>query len=135
MSYVVSIKRLGGSPITPQQLRDVIRQDSTLREVEPSDGTGFPQGIVEVDWLPSVTDLAVPFTLASGEVTVTTPSNAALRKMQELAVFLDAAVYGEEGEDLTSVPVPGHEASGLHPIGCLAILVLAGAAIWWLVAR
>lgn len=134
MSYVVSIRRLDGSPITVDDLRLATREDQSFREAAISNGEALHPSVLDLEWLPEGSQSPVSFSLSAGEVTVTTPSNAALRKLQELAGRLGASVIGEEGEDLTSVPVPAQEASGCGPAEFVIVFLLAALGLWWLLA-
>jgi hypothetical protein len=136
MSYVVSIRRPEGRAISVDELRSLVTQDESLHEASPPDTGPDGVGYWALEWKATAGAKSVPFDLQGGELCVTTPSNAALRKMQELARLLDAQVIGEEGEDLTEVEVPDREfspAMGLS--GCAVGVVLVVAALWWLVSR
>lgn len=106
MSYIVSIRRKEGHYISDAELRALIDKDTSLHEVSLQDVKCEEASACVVEWLPEGGSKPVLFVLEAGEVSVTTPSDAALRKMQELARLLDASVIGEEGEDLTTVEVP-----------------------------
>lgn len=128
MSYVVSIRR-AGSPLEAGEIETVFRDDPDFDLDEDEDGAGA----LVATWRAS--DAAPPetFVFFQGEVTVTTPSNAALAKMQHMAKVLGASVAGEEGEDLTDAPVDPHSVAGGGPWGILLALAIVVALLgWWL---
>ena len=135
MSYVVSIKRAKPAEVTAEEFRSLAAQDVSLREID-RDPNAPEEDCCDIEWSPPSGRSPVLFTYYSGEVSVTTPSHASLKKMQEIAARLNAKVIGEEGEDLTEVEVPSWEfspAAGLS--GCGVVVLLLIAAVWWLVMR
>jgi hypothetical protein len=133
VSYVVTIKRQNGAAVTPQQLQAAIADDPSLR-AKSLDADNLEHDYLELSWHPEGQSKPALFILQAGEVCVTTPSDSALRKMQELAGRLGARVIGEEGEDLTDVPIPESELSWAGLTGCAVIVVVLAAVVWWLVA-
>ena len=134
MSYVVSIRRSEDSPITRDELRATVRDDPTFREATTVSGMILEPSVLDLEWRLGESDRPIGFCLCAGEVTVTTPSNEALRKMQELARALGARIIGEEGEDLTSVQVPEHQPEGFGRGGLVVFLLVAALALYWLLA-
>lgn len=128
----MSIRRSEGSAISAAELRALVANDSTLREAESADSAT----VCNLEWTPEAGAKPVLFVFESGEVSATTPSNATLRKMQEIACLLGAKVTGEEGEDLTEVAVPDREFSPVVGIsGCAIVVLLVAGALWWLLSR
>lgn len=124
------VRRPVATPITRDELESLVAASSDLRLNEgPAD-----DGDLLFHWATSEPGDAVEFVLVNGEIsTLTTPSNAALRRIQMLATELEARVYGEEGDDLTDVPVPEWEQSSSGTWGCVALLaVFVTIVVWWL---
>ncbi|MCB1050486.1 MAG: hypothetical protein H6510_14700 [Acidobacteria bacterium] len=131
MSYVVSIRRPDSAQITAEEFRLLVTQDDSFHPLGLEDGKSCV-----FEWLPPVGKNPVVFSFADGEVSVTTPSHAALKKMQALARSLNARVIGEEGEDLTEVAVPDRELPfAAIAWGCALAILLFGAGIWWFAAH
>ena len=120
MSYVVSIKR-EGIPITLSEF-----------ESARSGIDGFATEPGNVMWYAEPKAKAQYFMFEDGIVSVTTPSNAALRTMQVVAKQLKARVYGEEGEDLTDVDVPTTDPSKWGCVGLLLLIAGVAYLVWWL---
>ena len=137
MSYVVSIRRTG-SPIEAGEIETVFRDDSDFDldddDDDDDDDGGDGAGALVATWRAS--DAAPPetFVFFEGEVTVTTPSNAALAKMQHVAKVLGACVAGEEGEDLTDVPVDPRPPAGERKWGIVLVPAVVVALLWWWLA-
>ena len=129
MSYVVSIARKE-RPIEVSELRRLVESDPELSILE----SAVDHDVLDVLWRNSTEAEPVAFVLSAGSIEVTTPSDAALRKMQLLAGQLDAKIIGEEGEDLTNVEVLDVEFSPNAAWGCL-LLVAIGVAAWILLGR
>jgi hypothetical protein len=135
MSYVVSIRRMEPAGITAEEFRSLAARDDSLHVADPHPEASESE-CCDVEWSPSSGGSPVLFAYYAGEVSVATPSHAALRKMQELARLLGAKVIGEEGEDLTEVEVPDWEISPVAGLsGCAVIVILLVATVWWLIAR
>jgi hypothetical protein len=135
MSYVVSIKRSESRKIQEAEVRELVSTDSSLRDSCENDGQrdGAPWAFA---WAPEANSEPVMFVYYAGEVSATTPSHAALRKMQELASLLDARVVGEGGEDLTEVPVPEWEFTSKTVLsGCAIVVALVIGGLLWLFSR
>ena len=120
MSYLVTISR-EGAPLADAEVDAAFRADASF-SVEGSPVTAVWQG------LPGTPH--EHFVYEDGAITVTTPSDAALVKMQQLAAALGAKVRGEEGEDLTDVPVPPPSAGGMG-LGALALAAMLAGVLWW----
>lgn len=121
MSYIVSVKRT----IPVSEALAAIAADRSL-QVLRQDGSTFSAAWSEGE------DEAL-FDFAQGELQATSPSEAALLKLQSLADVLDATVVGEE--DL--VPTRSHS---LRPgilsgrstwIGWPAMVLILGALLVW----
>ena len=132
MSYVISIKCLGGKPITASELREAIEHDPTLREM--ADEVETEPGVLSLEWVEEPGETPKVLTLYGGEIDVTSPSDSTLQKMQELAGRLGARVIGEEGEDLTDIHSSEFSAqTDQSGSGCLVIIfVIAGIIMWHL---
>lgn len=133
MSYLVTIRRAGESPILEDEVRELVRSDGDL---------DFPQAAEEVPgellfhWK-QPGGQPVGFLLSHGQImSTTTPSDEAVAKMQQLARSLNAIVEGEEGEDLTSIELPAGRVT-TRGIGCYVLAFLAFLAVtgWWLFFR
>jgi hypothetical protein len=115
MSYVVSITRPEGPPIEPAEVAGAVAGE-----------TGFAQPGNIAEHAPLlIWQSSTQINLSQGSLWVATPSDAALRMMQTLAVRLDARVLGEEGEDLTEVDLAIGKAGCAAP----ALLLLGGVAL------
>jgi hypothetical protein len=112
-------------------MRAAIASDDTLTEVATSEDAD--PSLYEFDWREDPRSPPVAFTLYAGEISVTTPSGAALRKLQEIAVRLGADVFGEEGENLINTEADPPSSAGLA--GCAVIVILVAASIWWVLAQ
>ena len=122
MSYVVTISR-EHAPISAAEF------DAARGNID-----GFVKDGNDVYWQATPKSDKHYFVLKDGNIIVTTPSDSALIRMQAVAKALGAKINGEEGEDLTDVPVQEGEASF---IGCaIALLILAGVIglAWWLLS-
>lgn len=127
MSYVVAITRYG-SPLSTREVQSVFRADPsfTVEEAESSEG-------LVASWRASPTAASEIFVYSDGAIAVTTPSDAALLKMQQIAKTLNASVTGEEGEDLTDVElVPRSTAGGIAMGIVLLAAIIAG--LFWIIA-
>ncbi len=131
MSYVVTIRRPNGPGLCVADVRAAIAEDASFGELSCTSAES-EAGPYEFPWRVSAESSPVSFVFESGAISVTTPSHAALRKMQQLAVCLNARVFGEEGEDLTDVAVPEHELSpGAGLAGCGVMILVLGVLAWW----
>ena len=86
MSYLFSIKR----PITKADLLRAIDGDGEFSILSEDDAS------IDLVWFD--VDETATFNLVQGEITVTTPSDNALEKMNHLAEALGAVVIGEEDD-------------------------------------
>ncbi len=86
MSYIVSIKR----PISKSDLLSAIEGNAQFSIVS--------QGDNYIDLLWKAGEESATFNLSQGEITVTTPSDKAWQKMNELSQKLGAVVIGEEDD-------------------------------------
>nr|BAJ07069.1 hypothetical protein [uncultured bacterium] len=128
MGYIVTIERSEERPIEPEEFRSLAEADAELTV----DDAAVDADVLNVWWREASQLEPVAFVLSAGRIDVTNPSNAALRKMQELAGQLEAKVVGEEGEDLTDVESPDFEVSAKGLWGCLGLLVLIAVIVWLL---
>ncbi len=126
MSYIVSIARQE-HPIEPPEFRRLVESDPELSIAE----SAVDHGVLDVWWRTSTEAESVALVLSAGRIEATTPSDAALRKMQVLAAELDARIIGEEGEDLTDLEVSDVEFNPNAAWGCLLIVAI-GVAAWLL---
>ncbi len=120
MSYVVEIVR----PIAPKEFLALIAEDPTLTLLEHADDW------VEAGW--SDGDEHAVFSLAQGRIAITTPSERAWDKAQEIARRLDARVIGEEDEIKPPQPIdPEFIADRSINLGWpILVLVLTALLIW-----
>jgi len=123
MSYVVSITRANPT-LSRSEVEEVIRSDPsfTLEEAHNAD-------TLVATWRESPTARSEAFVFADESIDVTTPTHAALGKMQQIAVALHASVTGEGGEDLTDVEVEARSTVGGTVAGLLVLAVLAAGVI------
>ncbi len=128
MSYVVTIKR--DIEITVLELQSAIQDDLEFKPASP--GVELDDGVLDLEWQPEDRENPEYFILSDGAIDVTTPSNLALRKMQQLATKLGAEVVGEEGESLTEVEVPPDVEQGCGPVGWTVIILLVVFFGYWL---
>ncbi|KAB2966515.1 MAG: hypothetical protein F9K18_05515 [Thermoanaerobaculia bacterium] len=133
MSYIVSIRRPPENPISESEIRALVDRDPTL-SLDPNASVS---GELLIQWRAEPGSESVGFLFSGGSIdTTTTPSNAALRRMQLLAAALGARVFGEEGEDMTEADVPDAEVGAKGAFGCLlAALGLGALAAWWFFMR
>jgi len=120
MSYIVSIKR----PISKSDLLAAIEGDDQFSVVTDGDND------VTLAWLKG--DERATFSLSQGEITVTTPSEHAWQKMDDLAGKLDAAVIGEEDDP----PVHSNVEAGIFAnrqtwIGWPVLVIILAALLIW----
>jgi len=94
MSYVVTIKR----QISKTQLLAAVEGDAefTVRSGQADE--------FALEWKSG--DESAIFDFFQGEIIVTTPSDAAFVKMQQLSEKLDAKVVGEEDADAAKTEIP-----------------------------
>lgn len=121
MSYVFEIRRPGDQPsLTPNDFRRLVESDSSLTLTDGrliiwngSDNLDPLNVNVESDrlWTDSISSSAEPVHLA---------------KLRDIAKFLDARVFGEEGENLTEEfpSDPDHPRHGLSAFVGLVLFVL-----------
>lgn len=124
MSYLVTISR-EGAPLEAAEVEAAFRADASLSVA------GSP---VRAAWRASPRAPEEHFVYDNGVVTATTPSDAALAKLQQLAAVLGARVRGEEGEDLTDVPLPP-SAAGRGPGKLVVVVAAVLAGMVWLLLR
>lgn len=132
MSYVVSVRREDGTPITYSEFVEAISGDAEFSLAPESEGVRKPSFV----WTAGGTGSQTFFHFWTQEIAVESPSGGALKKLQELAQKLDAEVYGEEGEILSEInplDVDSPDDGGvlkwfLITLGLLIILVLI---YWW----
>ena len=131
MSYVVSIRRSDGSAIAAPEIEALVASDSELR-MEPLPATGDPE--LWIAWRSTDDSSTATFLLSEGGIhSTTTPSNAVLRKLQQMSRLLGARLIGEDGEDLTDIEITGVEPSAAFGWGCLVVVGFVLLAIgWWL---
>lgn len=120
MSYVVSIKR----PISKHDLFAATEGDQEFSIVSEDDGA------VVLTWARG--EEQAMFNLYQGEIVVTTPSDGAWEKMNQLAQTLGAAVIGEEDD----IPVQPEVRRGIFAnrvtwIGWPVLVVLLSALLLW----
>lgn len=131
MSDVVSIKR-DGSGLDAQEVETVFRDDPKLAvEPAPSGGTTT----LVATWRASRSSRPEAFVYAGGEIAVTTPTDAALVKMQQIAGILGASVEGEEGEDPTNVDAAPQSTRGGVIAGAVFLALVCGAVFFSCAAR
>ena len=127
MSYVVSIRRR--TAVTVDELRAIVDNDDELRILE---GDSVPAGTMTLEWQDERGSRAEMFVLSDGVIDATTPSSAALAKLQSLAAALGAKVIGEEGEDLTDVEIGDDVPGGCGLLGwTIVFLATLVTAYWW----
>lgn len=130
MSYIITLRRSLGKPISAEEVHSVIEHASDL-ELESA-----PSEVDEVlfRWTGGEEGSPLDLLFSRGEIeTATTPSNAALRRLQRLAEELNASLFGEEGEDLSDVDVPDIETAKASVWGAVAVVAFVVALlIWWL---
>lgn len=120
MSYIFSIKR----PISKADLLRAIDGDEEFSVV--SEGDAF----IDLVW--SDGEEKATFNLVQGEISVTTPSDNALEKMNHLAEKLGAVVIGEEDD----LPIPKDIERGVFTnrvtwIGWPIIVILLSILLIW----
>ncbi|MAT38787.1 MAG: hypothetical protein CL946_04205 [Ectothiorhodospiraceae bacterium] len=113
MSYIVSIVR-EGSPITVEEFHALTSGDERFTALD-EERTAF-------EWRQPESKRADHFALSEGAIDVTTPSDAALEKMQSMALELGARIIGEEGEDLTDLDMSANKKAG----GCFSAAAVFG---------
>ena len=126
MSYLVTIRRPDDRPILEGELRELAASDEEL-EVSAA-GEELLLRWRQPGEQPFV------FLVTEGRIdTTTTPSNAAVRKMQGVARSLGARVIDEDDQDLTDIDVPLTETAGAVTLGCYIIAAALVALIaWWI---
>ncbi len=126
MSYVVTLHR---STRIEREEVEALAQDSSQLAFDGSEGEAL------LHWTNSATDSRETFVLTDGELHITSPSDDALSLAQTIAGHLGATVRGEEGEDLSEVPVGkgSNDSTGCGTFiwSILLIAVLLGI-YWWL---
>jgi hypothetical protein len=127
MSYVVTIRRADGSPISADAFRALALSDPSFRAAGPADAASA----LMVEWTPPSGDRRYPFSLSGGEISVATPSDEALRKMQEIARHFDAVVVGEDGEDLGDPAMPAEAGPGCTTPILMIVSLAALIALYW----
>ena len=129
MSYVVSIRK--DAAISENELQAAVESDPELA-IAVSD-VELADGVVVIEWRPEKDADPEYFVLYKGVVDVTSPSNGALKKMQSLAVALEAQVFGEEGEELTDVEVSDIPPTGCGPAAWVVLIFSMLLYAYWLV--
>jgi hypothetical protein len=119
MSYVITIERLLGPPLTQEEMLQALSSDPDFALVESASWRwhGSPAGtelFINISENNLWTDGGRGWT-----------TEDAIAKLQQLAVRLNSRVVGEEGEDLTeaSVPAKGGSAAAAG-VGVLLTLLL-----------
>ncbi len=131
MSYVVSIRRSDGSSIAPPEIEALVAADSELRKL-----TLCLRPVILmllIAWRSADQSATATFLLSEGGLhSTTTPSNAVLRKLQQMSRLLGARLIGEDGDDITDIEITGVEPSAAFSWGCLVVVGSAVLlAIWW----
>lgn len=122
MSYIVTIRREGPKgehpPIEAAEFRSAVDADPAF-EVKSFAGS---EDLV-ARWTSTEGKAAADFVFsaADGTIHVNMPANEVLVRMQSLAREVAAGVFGEEGEELTEVPVSGESPPGQ---GCATSIIL-----------
>lgn len=128
MSYVISVDR--DTPITGDELRAITESDPEFSLSDISDDDSAQT--FELNWRPDDQAKPTAFILNDGTIDVTTPSNAALQKLQSLAKILGAKVVGEEGEDLSTTEIADVPSQGCGPVAWTATLIAALVIGYWI---
>ncbi len=126
----MSIRRSDGSSIAPPEIEALVAADSELR-IEPLPATGDSELLIA--WRSADQSATATFLLSEGGLhSTTTPSNAVLRKLQQMSRLLGARLIGEDGDDITDIEITGVEPSAAFSWGCLVVVGSAVLlAIWW----
>lgn len=131
MSYLVSIRRPAGQqPLTTQDVLARIRADPDLELIDSAESNDELAFV----WNGTASVPSLPLHFSGGSIdSMGTPSNAAIRRLQRLARDLDAALYGEAGEEMTESELPEIEVTSIGVWVCTAAMVaVIIALIWWL---
>ena len=129
MSYIVSVQRSDGSSITVREIEKLVASDPEL-QIE-SGHSAAPQELL-VSWRSHSESSAARFALIDGSLqSTTTPSEAAIGKLQQISRALGARLVGEEGEDMTDIDVTSVEPARAVGWGCLVLISLVLLAAWW----
>lgn len=121
MSYIVSIRRT----IQKQEFLSLIQHEPSFRVESQNDDC------MVVEWTHGREQAF--FVLSQGTIDVTTPSEAAFKKMEEIAARLEAEVIGEEEKFIVpKTPVkPGLFAGRVTWIGWpILVIILIILLIW-----
>lgn len=130
MSYVVTIRRESGLPITREEVLECVDQ---AQDLEADHEAVLSEAGLPFWWSPGTPEDRVALVHVAGTIqTLTTPSSATLRRLQSLAQELGGRLSGEEGEDLTSVHIPDIPPPGPSSCGCVVVALLGAAILAWL---
>ncbi|MEK6742716.1 MAG: hypothetical protein AABZ15_03855 [Nitrospirota bacterium] len=131
MSYVVTIKRTAGPPISYQEFVEIALKDPAFSPDPVSAQLPEPS----FQWIAPKSKKKSIFHYWSPEIAVETPSGEALRKLQDIAKQLNSELYGEEGENLTSVEAYELDMGnrGVLSSSCIAAVIIGGLlALYWI---
>jgi len=100
VSYVIGIQRIGGTPLSEEEMKRALNGDGAFRQVTNASWvwTDSPEGIE------LYINLAKDHLWTDGSRSWT--ATEALRALNRVAATIDARVIGEENEDLTGVDMP-----------------------------
>jgi hypothetical protein len=107
VSYVITVERPSGTPLTEGEMLEVLSNDPDFVRVESASWQwrNSPQGIE------LFINLSENNLWTDGGRGWTTES--AIAKLQQLAARLNSRIVGEEGEDLTEVSAPAQGRTGV----------------------
>jgi hypothetical protein len=135
MSYVVTVKRTAGPPISYQEFVEIVSKDPAFSPDPVSAQLPEPS----FQWIAPKSKKESFFHFWSPEIAVETPSGEALRKLQDIAKQLNAEVFGEEGENLSNAEASDLDTGdgGVLSSSCITAIIIGGLIVlyWIFVGR
>ena len=135
MSYVVTIKRTAGPPVSYQEFVEIASKDPAFSPDPVSAQLPEPS----FQWIAPKSKKISLFHYWSAEIAVETPSGEALQKLQDIAKQLNAEVFGEEGESLSNIDASDLDIGdrGVLSSSCITALIIGGLIVlyWVFVGR